>query len=76
MGSRSLSKLTWGTQTLQRSSKNMVEYKDTNGTIKRIKHANQKQVLPVPHQNCVTFPPVHKQQKSKEDSLHIQHFII
>lgn len=28
------SKLTWGTQTLQRSSENMIEYKDTNETIK------------------------------------------
>lgn len=60
----------------------MVEYKDTHETIKIIKHANQKrsakkkkQVLPVPHQT-VTFPPVHIQQKSKEDLLHIQHFII
>lgn len=34
----------------------------------------KKKVLPVPHQT-VTFPPVHT-EKQKEDSLHIQHFII
>lgn len=28
-----------------------------------------------PTTNCVTFPPVHI-QRSKEDLLHIQHFII
>lgn len=56
----------------------MIEYKDTNETIKRIKHANQKDQTSTssPAPNFVTFPPVHIQQRSKEDLLHIKHFII
>lgn len=74
------SKLTWGTQTLHRSSKNMVEYKDTNETIKRIKHANQKKIGKNKYFQSRTKTVLRSLQytynRKSKDLLHIHNFII